>query len=137
MRRIISLLAAMALMATMFAASAMPAFADKGGDRGHEFYNYFGSCSDPCGEGSTIAYGGKEAGKGGLSSYDAVLTFYPVYYEDENGTMQEALYGTTSSSTVNERGGSGSKGGGSGGNCTTTTDYPTSTRSTEGNGSAC
>jgi hypothetical protein len=125
LKRIFTFLAVMALMAAMVAASAMPVFADPGGQRGHRTLTTTGEgdCSTaPCTSSFTTAGGpggSSREGFNGRQSGNGTLT-------NNGGTFDYREVGSTQG---------GGKGTG-GGNCTYTEDFSGS-QITGGHGSRC
>ena len=124
MKRIITVLAAMALMAAMLVAMAMPAFADKGGGHYTKTPTNDGDCrTSECQFSYTNAEGSSQPGVNGRQSGDgATLSNGDTYYYSAEGTQT-----------------GGGKGIG-GGNCTFTYDLQSGEETTEttgGNGSRC
>lgn len=127
MRRILLVLPAAALMAAMVVASAVPAFADAGGQRGHLTTFGSGGCDftvQTCTSGFTRSggSGGPGGGHGGRTTFTST-----------EGPGVDTL-------TQSSQGGFGRQSGlphGGGGNCTATFDFTAGTGSVSGPGNRC
>jgi hypothetical protein len=112
MKRILMVLAAAALMVAMVVASALPAFADKGGIRGHTKQETSGACTtrDDCQITTTIAGGGPHGNLSGrITSTKTFGTQGPQTHSYETQGGSRYLGGGNCSEQNNTISGSGNR----------------------------